>query len=345
MRLDGAALDQWDPEALGRHIGYVSQGVELFDGTIAENIARMAIEPDSAAVLEAARAAGAHDMIVRLPTGYDTRIGEAGSVLSAGQRQRIALARALYGDPFLLVLDEPHTNLDREGEAALEQAIANAKARGAIVILVAHRPSALAACDKVLVLANGVQQAFGPRDEVLAQVTARPRCGACHPGRGCRRGRGRKSEGGAGFVRRRAMMSQDPAQTSLPQADPRQVIRRLNLVGFAAMAVLIGGVGGWAATSQLAGAVIAPGTIVVESNVKKVQHPTGGIVGEILVKEGDTVQEGQIVHAPRRHGDARDARDRALAIGRADVAGGTAVGGARRRRRVDLPRGAGRPAG
>ncbi len=174
VRLDGAAFEQWDQEAVGRHIGYVPQGVDLFDGTIAENIARMAIEPDSAAVLQAGRAAGAHEMIVRLPAGYDTRVGEAGSVLSAGQRQRIALARALYGDPFLLVLDEPHSNLDREGEAALEQAIANAKARRAIVVLVAHRPSALAQCDKVLVLANGVQQAFGARDEVLTQVTARP---------------------------------------------------------------------------------------------------------------------------------------------------------------------------
>ena len=174
VRIDGAALEQWDREFLGAHVGFVSQAIDLFEGTVTENICRMAIEPDSEAVLHAARAAGAHEMILRLPQGYDTRIGEAGASLSAGQRQRIALARALYGDPFLVVLDEPHANLDSDGEAALTQAIHGAKARGAIVVIVAHRPSALAVCDKVLVLANGVQQAFGPRDEILQKVMPRP---------------------------------------------------------------------------------------------------------------------------------------------------------------------------
>jgi ABC-type protease/lipase transport system fused ATPase/permease subunit len=174
VRLDGAALDQWDPELLGRHIGFVAQTVELFDGTISENIARMAIAPDANAVLAAARSAGAHDMILRLPGGYDAKVGEGGAVLSGGQRQRIALARALYGDPFLVVLDEPNSNLDGEGEAALQKAILDLKARGAIVVLIAHRASVLSACDKVLVLANGAQQSFGPRDEVLRKVAARP---------------------------------------------------------------------------------------------------------------------------------------------------------------------------
>jgi ATP-binding cassette subfamily C protein len=174
VRIDGAALGQWDREFLGAHIGFVSQAVDLFEGTVSENISRMAVEPDSEEVLRAARAAGAHEMILRLPQGYDTRIGEAGAALSAGQRQRVALARALYGDPFLVVLDEPHANLDADGEAALTQAIQDAKARGAIVILIAHRPSALAPCDKVLVLANGVQQAFGSRDEILQKILPRP---------------------------------------------------------------------------------------------------------------------------------------------------------------------------
>ena len=174
VRLDGAAIEQWDTDALGRHIGYVSQSLELFDGTIAENIARMATDLDSDAIIRAARTAGAHEMILRLPNGYDTLIGDAGAALSAGQRQRIALARALYGDPFLIALDEPHANLDHEGEIALTQAIQAAKARRAIVVMIAHRPSALAVCDKVLFLANGVQQAFGPRDEVVNKVVARP---------------------------------------------------------------------------------------------------------------------------------------------------------------------------
>ena len=174
VRVDGAALEQWDPELLGRHIGFISQTVELFDGTIAENIARMAVAPDADAVIRAARSAGAHDMILRLASGYDTPIGEGGEALSGGQRQRVALARALYGDPFLIVLDEPNSNLDNEGEAALRQAIAGAKARGAIVVLIAHRPSVLSVCDHILVLANGEQKDFGPRDEVWRRISARP---------------------------------------------------------------------------------------------------------------------------------------------------------------------------
>jgi ATP-binding cassette subfamily C protein len=170
VRLDGATLDQWDAEFLGRHIGLVSQTVELFDGTILENIARMSVNPDHDGVLRAARAAGAHDMILRLPSGYDTRIGEGGMILSGGQRQRVALARALYGDPFLVVLDEPSANLDGEGEASLQQAIVGLKARRAIVVLIAHRPAALFCCDQLLVLANGVQQGFGPRDEILRKI-------------------------------------------------------------------------------------------------------------------------------------------------------------------------------
>jgi ATP-binding cassette subfamily C protein len=173
--LDDAALPQWSRASLADSVGFLGQSIELFDGTVAANIARMAESPNSEAVLAAAAAAGAHEMILRLPKGYDTEIGDAGASLSAGQRQRIALARALYRDPFLIVLDEPNSNLDAEGDAALQRAIETAQERSAIVVMIAHRPSALVVCDKVLVLTNGGQQAFGPRDEVVRGFLAPPR--------------------------------------------------------------------------------------------------------------------------------------------------------------------------
>lgn len=171
IRLDGSEFAHFDPSRLGAAIGYLPQSVDLFDGTIAENIARFQPDASNDAVLKAAALAQTHELIASLPDGYDTRIGQRGAVLSVGQRQRIGLARALYGDPFLLVLDEPNSNLDAEGDAALTSALMAAKARGAIFIIVAHRPSAIAAADKILFLQNGRQQAFGPKDEVLAKIT------------------------------------------------------------------------------------------------------------------------------------------------------------------------------
>lgn len=173
IRLDGAELDQWSPEAIGPSIGYLPQGVELFDGTVAENIARFAPDAHADAIIEAARQAGVHELVLSLPDGYDTRIGEGGAVLSAGQRQRVALARALFGSPFLIVLDEPNASLDSEGERALSDAILAARKAGSIVVIVAHRPNALACVDQVLVMAGGRQAAFGPRDEVLRKTTMR----------------------------------------------------------------------------------------------------------------------------------------------------------------------------
>ena len=170
VRIDGAAIDQWSPAELGQHIGYLPQDVELFAGTVAQNIARFEPDAPSEAILAASQAAGVHDMIIRLPEGYDTQVGENGTVLSAGQRQRIALARALYRDPFLIVLDEPNSNLDSEGDKALTQAITRVRARGGIVVVVAHRPSALAGVDQVLAMVNGRAAAVGPRDEVLAKL-------------------------------------------------------------------------------------------------------------------------------------------------------------------------------
>lgn len=170
IRLDGATPDQWPAAALARHIGYMPQSIELLDGTIAENIASFDPDAEPDAIIAAARAARVHDLIVSLPEGYSTEVGENGRPLSAGQKQRIALARALYRDPFVVILDEPNSNLDSEGEEALTSAILGIRERGGIVVVIAHRPSALLAVDKVLMLAAGRQQAFGPKDEVLSKV-------------------------------------------------------------------------------------------------------------------------------------------------------------------------------
>ncbi len=174
VRLDGAALDQWSPDALGQHVGYLPQDVELLAGTVAQNIARFEPNADNEAVIAAAKAVGVHELIVRLPAGYDTPIGDQGSALSAGQAQQIALARAVYRDPFLVVLDEPNSNLDSDGEEALTRAIMGVRERNGIVIVVAHRPSAIAAVDRILVMNQGKAQAIGPKDEVLSKVLQRP---------------------------------------------------------------------------------------------------------------------------------------------------------------------------
>jgi ATP-binding cassette, subfamily C, bacterial PrsD len=170
VRLDGAALHQWNHNDLGRHIGYLPQEVALFDGTVAQNIARFDEGASSDAILQAAHAAGAHEMIVRLPDGYSTRIGEGGMSLSAGQRQRLGLARAVFGDPFLVVLDEPNANLDADGETALTRAIQILRNQRRIVIVVSHRPSSLSALNMAMVMYEGRMIAFGPREEIFARV-------------------------------------------------------------------------------------------------------------------------------------------------------------------------------
>ncbi len=167
IRLDGAVLEHFDPAVLGSYFGYLPQSVTLFDATVAENIARLALPPDDKKVVAAAEAAAAHDMIQRLPDGYDTKIVHSGQRLSGGQIQRIGLARALYGNPVLLVLDEPNSNLDNEGSTALNQAIRQVKQTGGAVIVIAHRPAAIQECELLLVLEDGKCRALGPRDEVL----------------------------------------------------------------------------------------------------------------------------------------------------------------------------------
>ncbi len=173
VRLDGAALDQWSSDVLGRHVGYLPQDVELFAGSVAQNISRFDPDAKSEAIIAAAKEAGVHDLIIKMREGYDTQIGEQGTALSAGQAQRVALARALYGNPFLIVLDEPNSNLDTEGDEALTRAVRSARTRGAIVIVVAHRPIGIEAVDQLLVLKDGRQQAFGPKETVLGQVLQR----------------------------------------------------------------------------------------------------------------------------------------------------------------------------
>ena len=172
VRLDGATLDQWDRDDFGQHIGYLPQDVSLLDGTITDNISRFSVSNTaSSAVLEAAAIAGAHELILSLPNGYATRIGEGGVALSAGQRQRVGLARAIFGDPFLVVLDEPNANLDVAGEQALMRAIQHLRERGCIVILVSHRPNALGATNMALIIHEGRLFAFGPRDEVFDKLS------------------------------------------------------------------------------------------------------------------------------------------------------------------------------
>ena len=174
VRFDGAELHQWSLDDIGKFIGYLPQDVELFNGTIAQNIARFADDATPGAIIAAAKAARVHELIVRMPKGYETDIGDGGTLLSAGQRQRIALARALYGDPFLVILDEPNSNLDAEGEQALAEAITSVCARAGIVLVIAHRPSVLSSVNLVLVMNAGRMEAFGPKDEVLGRVLRKP---------------------------------------------------------------------------------------------------------------------------------------------------------------------------
>ncbi len=180
IRLDGATPDQRSMDEYGRLIGYLPQDVQIFNGTAAENISRFDQNPDPKKIVEAAQLANIHDLIMRLADGYDTHLGDNGGRLSAGQRQRLALARALYGDPVLLILDEPNSNLDAEGEAALVNAMKVMLQRGSSAVVIAHRPSALAVIDHILVLTDGKQAAYGPRDEILRKVLA-PRQGAQPP--------------------------------------------------------------------------------------------------------------------------------------------------------------------
>ena len=171
VRLDGAMISHWDRTVIGRHIGYLPQDLGLPDATVAETISRFDPRRDAESIIRSAKAASAHETILGLPEGYDTRVGDGAANLSGGQRQRLGLARALYGDPFLVVLDEPNSNLDSDGDAALTLAIAAVRARGGIVVVITHRPAGLAAVDKVAYVADKSVKLFGPKKEVLAALT------------------------------------------------------------------------------------------------------------------------------------------------------------------------------
>jgi len=170
VRLDGADVYSWERADFGANVAYQPQDTELFAGSVRNNICRFAIKADDADIVKAAQAAGAHDLILRLPKGYDTELGESGVTLSAGQRQRVGLARTLYGEPKVVVLDEPNANLDADGEAALLKALEAVKERGATIVMVSHKPSIFSSADKLLVLRNGQITQYGPRDEVLRAI-------------------------------------------------------------------------------------------------------------------------------------------------------------------------------
>ncbi len=269
VRLDGATLDQWSPDALGRHIGYLPQDVELLAGTVAQNIARFEPDADAEDVLAAAKAVGVHDMIVRLPEGYGTPVGDHGSALSAGQAQRVALARAVYRDPFLVVLDEPNSHLDSEGDEALTRAILGVRERNGIVIVIAHRPSAIAGVDQLLVMKSGASAGVRPerRSPVHSAATATHHAAAVNGGTR-QRERGRMSKLHVPrFVTR--IFEWSSRLLPAPPGSAQASINRHLLAGIIIVLLLGGGVGGWAATTELAGALIAEGSIVVDFERKE----------------------------------------------------------------------------
>jgi HlyD family type I secretion membrane fusion protein len=291
VRLDGSDVSVWARTTLGQHLGYLPQDIELFADTIAANISRFQEGEDKEAIL-AAQMAGVHDMIVRLPNGYDTQVGEGGAILSGGYRQRIGLARAVYGNPSLVVLDEPSSNLDADGDAALTDCIMQLKQRGTTVVIISHRPSTIGVVDKILLLKDGVAEMFGPRAEVMARLT---RAVPVHAVQGTA-----SSEQGMTILdvtnREMRLGAISPGRKISSGDDaPSDSIRRVALAGWLIIAVFFGGIGSWAATAPLNGAVVGNAVVKVDGNRKSVQHLDGGIVKELRIKEGDKVNAGDIL--------------------------------------------------
>ena len=276
VRIDGARLGDWDRSELGRYIGYMPQEPSLFEGTIKENISRFArpLNAEEAreldeGVIAAAKEAGVHEMILQLPQAYESRLGLMGSGLSLGQAQRIALARALYGSPVILVLDEPNAFLDTAGESALIGALTRARARGATVIVIAHRRGIVDASDELLVLEDGRPKMMGPSSAVVRRLAApaEAQSGECS-------------------------MSDAlvfPAGPEAVAGDPQPEIRRGIIISVLFFVLFLG----WAAFMPLDAGVNAPGTIAVSGNRQTVQHKDGGVVTAIHVREG--ARSGRVV--------------------------------------------------
>ncbi len=318
IRLDGANVAQWDRADFGRYVGYLPQEIELFSDTVAANIARLRSGADED-IVRAALGADVHEMILALPQGYETQIGEGGVNLSGGHRQRIALARALYGDPSLVVLDEPSSNLDMEGDVALARCLGKLKEEGRTVVIISHRHVNLGTVDKILVLHGGAVAMFGPSCEVMAKLgvkpVAIPSIAGSPPAAAARAPRQEILDGAPEAATRpralcrkiAALLPANPVE--LPMSElilpnpmqqaplPNESARGAIIAGLAVLVVFFFGLGGWAAFAPLNGAVVAPAVVKVEGNRKTIQHLDGGIVKELLVKEGDRVEPGQTVVA------------------------------------------------
>ena len=286
VRLDQADVYRWNRKDLGPHIGYLPQDIELFPGTVKQNIARMSEDIDSEEIVTAAQVSGAHEVILHLPKGYETEVGVVGSSLSAGQRQRIGLARAFYGQPKIIVLDEPNAHLDQEGDAALTKALFYAREQRMTTLIVAHRPSILAHVDRILVLDEGQVRLFDERDVVMQKVTSEKWIMSAFP------------------LNQKSSYSTQEIE-DYPQRFERskklfQWLRNLDLNYFqwGLMVISIFFVFFfllWAFFAPLDSAAVTQGQVVLSQHQKVIQHLEGGIISDILVKEGDKVQSGQIL--------------------------------------------------